>query len=227
MTRVLEEIERQKRLEQARVWDQAEAELAAEVSKTLEIELARGDKVPGAVVEAYAEANAVEELTWQTFVDFCNKRNVRRLPAKPSTIAAFLLYGGLSHERMLEALTVITRMHDKHGLSNPTATAIVRTVLELSIEERAPRSWKKEEQELWVALPADIRFTLSRRQRDFDKEVRRVQGELGRVNGELDKMRKDLNAKIKTEELDKVRKRLNAESKTENGLGESHPQLTG
>jgi hypothetical protein len=72
---------------------------------------------------------------------------------------------------MLEVLAVIARRHDKHGLSNPCATAGVRSVLELSIEEKPPRSWKKDEQEVWAVLPADIRFTLSRRQRDYDREV--------------------------------------------------------
>ena len=129
MTAILSEIDRQKRREQVATWDKAEAELAADVSRTLELER----KLPS--VES---PDPIEELAWQTFVDFCDKRNARRLPSKPSTVAAFLLFGGLSHEAMLDALASISRKHDSHQLSNPTATALVRTVLELNSTNQHP-----------------------------------------------------------------------------------------
>jgi hypothetical protein len=173
MTAILSEIDRQKRREQVAAWDKAEAELAAEVTKTLELER----KLPGAVVEANAPADTTEELAWQTFVDFCNKRNVRRLPAKPSTVAGFLLYCGLSHESMLDALAAITRAHDRHGLSNPTATAICRAVLEMKLDEPPPQSWSKAEREFWPALNVEVRAVLRRIDLTRRKEIGRCQRE--------------------------------------------------
>jgi hypothetical protein len=171
MTQVLDEIERQKRLQQAHTWDHNEKVMAKRVMERVILEAARREKVPDAFVEVQAEPNPLDEVLWKDFVSFAEREGVRHLPAKSQTVAAYLLQGGLTHDRMLEVLAVIARRHDKHGLSNPCATAGVRSVLELSIEEKPPRSWKKDEQEVWAVLPADIRFTLSRRQRDYDREV--------------------------------------------------------
>jgi hypothetical protein len=168
MTTVLNEIELIKKREKIAAWDKAEAELAAEVSRTLELER----KLPS--VES---PDPIEELAWQTFVDFCDKRNARRLPSKPSTVAAFLLFGGLSHEAMLDALTAITRKHDQHGLSNPTASAIVRSVLEMKLDEPPPQSWSKAEKELWPALNVEVRAVLRRIDLARRKEIGRCQRE--------------------------------------------------
>ena len=187
MTQILDEIERQRRLEMARSWDRAEAELAAEVSKTLETELSQPDKIPGAIVEVHAEPDhPIEEMAWQTFVDFCNIRGARRLPAKPSTVAAFLLYGGLTHERMLDALAIIGRMHDRHGLSNPTASAIVRRVLEMKLlDEPPPQSWSKSEREIWPTLRLEVRAVLRRIDLARRREINRCQDELRKLREQI------------------------------------------
>jgi hypothetical protein len=168
MTAILSEIARQKRREQVAAWDKAEAELAAEVTRTLELE-----RKPPSV----ESPDPIEELAWQTFVDFCDKRNARRLPSKPSTVAAFLLFGGLSHEAMLDALTAITRKHDQHNLSNPTASAIVRSVLSMKLDEPAPQSWSRAEKELWPALNVEVRAVLRRIDLTRRKEIGRCQRE--------------------------------------------------
>jgi hypothetical protein len=208
MTNVLSEIERQKRLEQAKAWDHGEMVLATRVMK---MAFSRWpNKDPAALHETNVEPSQADEMTWKDFVAFAEREGVRHLPAKSQTVAAYLLFGGIEHEQALDVLAVIVRRHDKHGLSNPCATHGVRVVLEFLLDEKAPRSWRKDEQELWAFLPADIRHIITRRELNRDKEVRRVQGELGIVNQELITLKKSLNAENQTEET------------RTNGLGESH-----
>ena len=167
MTQVVAELERIKRNEQIAAWTKNEAEIATQVAKKLELEIARQGKLP----QTISEASYLDNLTWQAFVDYCTRHNIRHLPAKPHSVASFLLDDRqLSHDRMLEILTVIARAHDQHSLSNPTATAIVRAVIEMVMEDKQPRSFSKDEKEIFAALPADLRFALSRleRRREID-----------------------------------------------------------
>ena len=103
MTEVLAEIERQKRLTQAREWDANEKSIAERIA--LEVEVAVD--VP---------LTSLESLTQQQFVEWCSAKGVRHCPAKASTVAAFILDSRLNHDRMLDALSVIARMHNKYGL---------------------------------------------------------------------------------------------------------------
>ena len=143
-------------------------------------------------------------MTWQAFVEYCNSHNVRHLPARPATVASFLLDDRqLSHDRMLEILTVITRAHDQHGLSNPTATAIVRAVIETVMEDKPPRSFSKDEKEIFASLPADLRFALSRLERrrelDFHRQHER------QVN-----LTKELKAKLETKGNAEIQEEISA-----------------
>jgi hypothetical protein len=185
---VLNEIERQKRAEQLAVWVKNENALAETLSTALQNEITIHGKSPAAITEAQSQPNPVEQALWETFMQWCNDRQVRHLPARPSTVSMFLYERGVPHETALDALRVIGRMHDKFQMPSPVACASVRAVLELSMDEPAPRSWKRDEQEQWAYLPAEIRFAISRRQRDVDKQIRRCQNETA-------DLRKKVNAK--------------------------------
>jgi hypothetical protein len=197
MTNALNEIERIKRAEQIKSWDASEKAMAERLAQKLDVELARREQPP-----SDETPSAVEQALKQNFVQWCADNNVRSCPAKPATVASWIWENRLSmpHDQLLETLSAIGNLHDKFNLANPCTTRLVRDVLELSIENTPPKSWRRDEQELWAFLPAEIRFIITRRELNRDKEVRRVQGELGRVNGELDTLRKTLNAETKTEE---------------------------
>ena len=104
MAEVLAEIERQKQAAQIREWDAKEKALAARVTKTLQAK-------PGAIVDVHAPLTSAESLKQQRFIEWCAAQGVRHCPAKPSTVATFILEHDRSHGRMLDALAVITRMH--------------------------------------------------------------------------------------------------------------------
>jgi hypothetical protein len=171
---ILNEIERAKRAEQVATWSANEQKMAERLSERFELMAAKG-KVPAALTSD--GPTPVDVLLQQAFTKWCAENGVRHCPARPTTCAMFLLSGALEHEQMLDALSAISKLHTQFNLACPTTTPPVRAVLEMTLNEAPPRSWKKDEQELWVFLPADIRFAISRRQRDFDKEIRRCQNE--------------------------------------------------
>ena len=165
MSAVLSEIDRIKRQEQAATWDRNEKLLAERVA--LEVEV---------VVDV--PLTSLESLTQQQFVEWCSAKAVRHCPAKPSTVAAFILDSRLKHDRMLDALNVIARLHNKYSLSNPVATSVVRAVLETVMDDAPPRSWTKAEKELYSFLPTDIRAAISRREREREKYLSQTRNEI-------------------------------------------------
>ena len=206
MTNVLSEIERQRRIEQAQAWDANEKKVADRLAGKLDVELAYREKLPKAVSDLQEAPTDLDQAHEANFIAWCADNGVRHCPAKPATVAAYLMENRAQHDLLLDTLAAIGRLHDKFNLANPGATAIVRTVLELSLDDKPPR-WKKHEQELWASLPAEIRFALSRREHERDRELR-----------------------LRQNEAADLRKKLNAETKTEkpNGhIGEPHTQLAG
>jgi hypothetical protein len=189
-TPVLAEIERQKKISQAQTWDTNERAL----SEKLQAKLAARGKAP--ITQAELTLSDAEQELWQDFVAWAAVEGVRHLPARPSSVASFLLDRKLTHEQMLDAIAVITKKHDLHSLPNATATAAVRSVLELEIETAPPRTWKTEIKEIWARLPADIRYEIGRLERHRDVEFSRLWHKQKEFTKQLEKQ---IHAETKTE----------------------------
>jgi hypothetical protein len=168
MSAILTELERAKRIAQAQTWDGNEKALA----EKLQAKLAARDRAP--ITEAEFTLSDAEQELWQDFGSWCDSEGVRFLPSRSSSVASYMLDKKLTHEQMLDAISVIAKAHDRHGLSNPTATAAVRSVLELEIEASPPRTWRSEIKQVWARLPADIRYEIGRLERYRDVEFSRL-----------------------------------------------------
>jgi hypothetical protein len=57
-------------------------------------------------------------------------------------------------------------------------------VLELLLDDKPPRSWKKDEQKMWKCLPEEIRYALGRREEQRDRAVRLAQNEAADLRNE-------------------------------------------
>jgi hypothetical protein len=191
---ILSEIEKARQREKIAAWTKAENAMGEKFVATLKVEFASSKKVSIAIAESVTPPSQVESMLWQNFVEWCGDEGVRFCPARPSTVAAYLYSRKLQPDGMLDALRVISRQHDRHGLSNPCATTIVRATLELAVEDKPPASWRKAEQETWEFLPVEIRQAVARRESQRDKEIRRAQNE----NAEL---RKKLNVEKQDETI--------------------------
>jgi len=108
---------------------------------------------------------------------------VRALPARPATCAAFAQWQrdlGVPKEKISATLSAIEALHFAAGQSNPVAIPLVRTTTAASTIE-PPRSWAREEQQLFTQLPVEIQVVVSRRERDRETTLRRGQNEVAEL----------------------------------------------
>ena len=152
------EIAHAKLREQISEFEQNEARVAATLTTQAREPLSNSDKAALA-----------------PFLKWCASQNVRHCPAKPTTVAAFVMQMHADEERLLEVLGAIERMHDAHGLPNPTATAAVNAACDSTITIRPPRSWPREDKLRFDRLPAAIRSVIARREQERDAGLRRAQ----------------------------------------------------
>ena len=166
-----ETLEIARRREQVEAWDKGEAEVAMQL-------LTKSPLPPP------QEIDEETRQALQPFVQWTTKTNARYCPAKPLTVAAYVLEQsatGASTEKLLQSLDAIGRLHDLHNLASPVGTHAVRAALESVTGFEPPRSWKAEEKELFVTLPAEIKAVVSRREQQREKELRRLQNELAQL----------------------------------------------
>ena len=146
--------------EQIQKWDSGEARLAAEL--------------PIQSVDLSADVRSCLDA----FNKWTASKSARRLPAKPVTVACYVLDQaalGVPAQQILAQLDAIERAHDRHSLSNPVRTAVVRAALETIIKVDPPRSWPKEDKVLFAQLDPEIRQVIARRESERDRELRRIQ----------------------------------------------------
>jgi hypothetical protein len=142
--------------------------------KTLAVKLAE------ALPPLASELDGATLRRLQVFVSFCNDNGIRYCPARPATVAAFILAqvgNGEIQDRVLELIAAIELLHDKHGLANPVATGIARRALGHVSKIEPPRSWLAHEKLLFLSLPPDIQAPITRRDNDREKVMRRLQNE--------------------------------------------------
>jgi hypothetical protein len=159
-----EQLEAAKRREQIQKWDAGDAKVAAELSI----------KLPRSVLHA----DVVERFN--RFSAFAASRSARKLPARPTTVAAFVLDQNslvVPAEQIISVLNAVQEVHDAHSLASPVACRITRAALERVIKTEPPRGWSKAEKADWALLPPDIRSTISRRMREMEIALRRAQNE--------------------------------------------------
>jgi hypothetical protein len=112
------------------------------------------------------------------FANWCANKSVRKCPAKPHVVAAFILDQGdlgASTPVLVAMVEAIEAVHNHHSLSNPCATQIVNAALNRTVEIDPPRSWNAEEKGQWARLPARVREAISRTEQARDKGFRRAQ----------------------------------------------------
>ena len=154
---IANELEKARQAEQVKLWDAGEAELRKGFP-------ARSLSVPVDIRDRFG-----------LFEKFCSERSCRRLPAKPWVVASFVLHeaaAGRDAQGCIALLAAIAEIHDVHSLSNPTATGVVRTALELIIKTEPPRSWPKEDRASWATLPPEIREAIARREDNRDRALK-------------------------------------------------------
>ena len=130
------------------------------------------------------------------FTHFCMAHSVPHLPAKPATLAAFILSqiaSGTKSELIRSLVSAIDVLHDRNGFSSPASTSLVRFALNKLRPVDPPRSWTAKEQAMFVALPEEIQGVISRKEKNRETDLRRRQNELA-------ELKKEAKAKRQTED---------------------------
>ena len=157
------DIERAAQRQRVLEWEANERKLAGTLPPTAKIEL---------------DSNCRDRLA--IFVNYCKTLGVRHCPARPATCAAFAAAeaaNGRDAQGICSLLTAIEALHDHHGFSNPVATAAVSAVLDRIVKTEPPRSWAAAERSEWARLPPTIRETITKREKERDIALRRIQNE--------------------------------------------------
>lgn len=112
--------------------------------------------------------DGAERKRFVEFKRWCDGKRVCSCPARPATVALFVLESvRLSVASLAELLDAIACEHHAAGLANPVTTWVVSEALGHVWEIEPPRAWPKEQKTRFAALPLDVRTFI------FAHEVRR------------------------------------------------------
>ena len=108
---------------------------------------------------------------------------MRYLPAKPTTVAAYVLKqfdAGVDPDKLLEQASAIEKAHDFYFLSNPVCTSAAQFALS-QVSQTAinpPRSWTREEREEFATFPIQAQRAIARGERHRERWFRTAQNKL-------------------------------------------------
>jgi hypothetical protein len=160
-----DEIAKAKQAAAIRAWDDGERRLAEQLALD----------VPKAPLSPDAAAR------FDVFAKWCAARQVRKLAAKPLSVAAFVVdqaADGVPIQSILAMLAALEIQHDQHSLSNPVRTAPVRAALETIVKVDPPRSWPAEDKARFAMLDPADRYIIAKRENEREVALRRAQNKL-------------------------------------------------
>jgi hypothetical protein len=161
------------------------------------------DKIAAGVARVRPEIDHDAEFRLRQFADWCRGQGIRRCPAAVASVALYvrsLHQTGVEPAKILLALEAIQAAHDHHGLPSPCATAVVRSELGRITNIQPPRSWRKNEQLVFMGLPVEIRAAIERREHQREVQMRRCQNDAA----ELKKRQSDGAAKPVTKPNEEI-----------------------
>ena len=157
-----DELAKAKRAAEIRAWDEGERRLAEQLKLD----------VPKTALPADVHARLDLWGAW------CAEKSVRKCPAKPATVAAWIVSQtnmGMHPRDILAVLAAIDELHAFHGLASPTTAPLPRQALEQIIRTQAPRSWPAAEKVAFFRLPVEIREIIQKRESEREMALRRSQ----------------------------------------------------
>jgi hypothetical protein len=174
MSSLVHTVDAIRKREQAEAWDRNETQLATSLST---------------VLPAKSELDDETRALVRPFLDYCALVNVRYLPAKPTTVAAFVFKqfdSGVTPETILDQVSAIEALHDSFdSIANPVQTSPVRFALSEVTVIEPPRSWTKEQQAEFKTFPISAQKTIAAREKNREQHLRQKQNELAELKKAL------------------------------------------
>jgi hypothetical protein len=164
----------------------AENALVAEVNSAAGAREFAEEYLKPELTDTDAQREAQERL--DVFSHWCVSKGVPSLPAKPYTIAAYIISRqglGVAETKVRSTIEAIERAHDIAGLPNPVATFAVRFALSKYATIEPPRSWDKHGKLLFAGLPLEVQATVAAREQNREANLRRGQNEIAELKKRL------------------------------------------
>jgi hypothetical protein len=112
------------------------------------------------------------------FAAWCARNRLDAIPARPASIALFVLqHAGLGIEPLSRMVVEISQVHLRRGQADPTIGYPVATALNHIAKLDPPRSWPKQHKARFQSLPHDLQVYVARHEAQRDKEIRRAHNE--------------------------------------------------
>ena len=134
--------------------------------------------------------NAVEDAVYRevpkpppaaipaAFSAWCEERGVSALPARPASVALFVLqHRTMGLAELVELVDQIGAAHVATGMADPVSTYPVPAMLSRIAQINPPRSWPAEEKQRFLGLPYSLQTYVCKREGERDKALRRAQNE--------------------------------------------------
>jgi hypothetical protein len=157
-------------LVQATLHEQEQRELAlrAVIGKHMDLPKAEGDR-----------------SGFDVFKSFCDRHELIAYPARPATVAYFILENAaLGIDELLRIVKGISLVHDT--VADPTATGVVPAALNKIQPVAEPRSWPKTEKARFRELSYELQVYFSRHEDRREKEIRRAQNDAATARKKLE-----------------------------------------
>jgi hypothetical protein len=121
---------------------------------------------------------------WPLFKKWCEKQQITPFPARPASVAYFILENGaLGIDELLRIVKSVSLVHEV--VADPTASGVVPAALNKIKPIAEPRSWPATEKARFRQLPYEVQVYLSEREAQREKEVRRAQNDAAKARQEL------------------------------------------
>ena len=156
--------------------------LAEEIEKAKQRELDSNEAALASCFPRPPELSNEAQQRVMPFVQWCEVQRVRALPARPTSVAAFVHWQQdqrIPRPIIVETLSAIEALHITASLGNPVATPIVQATLGSTVDP--PRSWKKEDKEFFATLPLHTQEIVALREQERETHLRRSQNELAEM----------------------------------------------
>jgi len=154
----------------------------AALANAKQAELEARERAATGIVQARLQIppRNLSRAEFSVFAEWCDEKELRAVPAKPSTLAFFLLDSvALGISRLEKVVEGVSAVHE--GLADPTLSPCVTAALATIAPIPPPRSWPKEQAHLFSQLPRSLQTWVAEHQERREKEVRRIQTELQKL----------------------------------------------
>jgi len=125
-----------------------------------------------------------DRTAWPLFKGWCEQKAITPFPARPASVAYFILDNVLlGIEGLEKVIEGISAVHD--GVADPTLSPMVSAAFHQVAPIDPPRSWPKEHKQRFLSLPRELQTYVVARETQRDKEVTRAQNEAAKVRQKL------------------------------------------